>query len=434
MYNKIYYAGNFLRQNIHNCKIIKIMRLSVLFLIVFSVSLTANSYSQTHRLTIEKNNVTIAEVFSEIEEMSEFSFLYSPREVDVTQHVSVKVENVLITDILSSILDNKDIAYRITDRHIVLYKADDTAIKKSDFAQQSITITGTVFDADGEILPGVSIQVRGTTLGTISNVDGAYSINVSNNQSIIEFSYTGFSTVTEMVGDRRVINPILTESTILLDEVVVVGYGTMRRKDVTGSVVQVRPDNVTIEAPKTIQDILRGTPGLRVDISTSAKGGGSMEIRGDRSVSSASLSSPLLILDGMPFYGELSEINPNDIGQVDILKDASAAAVFGAKAANGVIIITTKKGKMGKPTINFRVNFGLDTKAAYSEWPNPEEYMKYLEDWYETPTYGKNQTTGRYEAYQTGAISNGYYRHPGSLPEGVSLDAWRAYSPVVGMA
>lgn len=150
----------------------------------------------------------------------------------------------------------------------------------------------------------------------------------------------------------------------MLEEVVVVGYGTMRKKDLTGAVSQINPDKLADQNPGTVQNLLRGTAGLDVGISNDAKGGGSLQLRGQNSVyTGGNHNSPLIILDGMDFYGELSEINPADIAQIDVLKDASAAAVYGARAASGVIIVTTKKGKLGKPTINFGVNLGISTKA-----------------------------------------------------------------------
>mgnify|MGYP001540564731 CR=1 FL=1 len=187
----------------------------------------------------------------------------------------------------------------------------------------------------------------------------------------------------------------------MLDEVVVVGYGQMRKKDLTGSVIQIRPDKLANEAPKTVQDVLRGTPGLNVGYDASAKGGGSMQIRGQRSVyTDGGHNDPLIILDGMQFYGELSEINPNDIGQIDVLKDASSAAVYGAKAANGVIIITTKKGKSGKPTINFTATLGINTKSEYRDVFDANGYMRYREDWYKKDTYATDPFTGVYERMQ----------------------------------
>src|SRR5690606_12975391 len=216
-----------------------------------------------------------------------------------------------------------------------------------------------------------------------------------------------------------------------LEEVVVVGYGTMRKKDLTGSITQIQADRLANENPKTVQDILRGTPGIRVGYSPSAKGGGDINIRGRRSVyDEGGHNSPLIVLDGMIFYGELSEINPDDIEQIDVLKDASAAAVYGAKAASGVIIVNTKKGKQGKPVINMTTNIGMTTPADYRKRFSPEAYLQHRQDWYTKNTYGVNPETGAYEAYQTGVYNNrpGYFMRPDQLPGNISLDTWRNYT------
>lgn len=301
--------------------------------------------------------------------------------------------------------------------------------------QQKQTVTGVVKDMTGEPVIGANVREKGNpSNGTITDLDGKFSLKVTPDATL-EVSFIGYKNMSVKAVFGKPLNLVLQDDTEMLDEVVVVGYGTMRKKDLTGSVIQIKPDKIAVEAPKSVQDVLRGTPGLTIGLDTSAKGGGSMRIRGVRSVSETSLGDPLLILDGVPFYGELSEINPEDIGQIDVLKDASAAAVYGAKAANGVIIITTKKGKQGKPTINFRANFGFDTKAIYPEVFSPDGYMQYREDWYKTPTYGKNPETGRYEAYQAvdaqgkPTVPYGYYDRPDRLAQGVGLDAWRAMEP-----
>lgn len=292
---------------------------------------------------------------------------------------------------------------------------------------QDKAISGTVVDDKGEALIGVSVVVKGMTTGTITDVEGKFNLNVSPN-AVLVISYLGYTTREIAVNSQSVLNITLTENQKMLDEVVVVGYGSMRKKDLTGAVVQIKPEALANEAPKTVQDLLRGTPGLKVGLDVSAKGGGSLEIRGNRTVSSISVGGPMLVVDNMPFYGELSEINPEDIGQIDILKDASAAAVYGSKAANGVIIITTKKGKSGKPVINVSTKVGFVEKSAYRKVNNAEQYIQYREDWYKTPTYGLNPTTGKYEAYQTGSVKPGFYDKPDRLPNGVSLDDWRGYT------
>ncbi|MCD7937081.1 MAG: SusC/RagA family TonB-linked outer membrane protein [Tannerellaceae bacterium] len=300
----------------------------------------------------------------------------------------------------------------------------------TDISQQSRQITGVVVDDFGDPVIGANVVEKGTLNGTMTDLDGKFSLTVPNNATL-QITYIGFISQEIAVNGQSVFNIQLREDTQTLEEVVVVGYGTMRKKDLTGSIVQIRPDNLVNESPKTVQDLLRGTPGVQIGYDASAKGGGSMKIRGQRSVyTDGGHNDPLIILDGMMFYGELSEINPDDIGQIDILKDASSAAIYGAKAANGVIIITTKKGKLGKPVINVSTNVGLTTKSSYREVYSPDGYMQYREDWYKSPTYGMNETTGIYEAYQNSyADRPGYFDRPGNIGNyGVSLDAWRGYT------
>ncbi|MGE4587634.1 MAG: SusC/RagA family TonB-linked outer membrane protein [Mangrovibacterium sp.] len=300
--------------------------------------------------------------------------------------------------------------------------------------QAKKTVSGRVTDPQGQPLPGVTIVVKGTTTGTITGADGNYNLNNIPADAVLVFSFVGMKAQEIPYTGQPTMNVTMTEETIGIGEVVAVGYGTMRKKDLTGSITQIRPDKIADENPKTVQDILRGTPGLNVGFDPSAKGGGSMQIRGQRSVyTDGGHNDPLLILDGMIFYGELSEINPDDIEQIDVLKDASAAAVYGAKSANGVIIITTKKGKLGKPTITFSASIGFATMGTNRRRVfSPEGYLQYREDWYTAPTYGLNAETGQYEAYQSSYKDKpGYYIKPtldNLARYGITLDQWRAYT------
>ena len=302
---------------------------------------------------------------------------------------------------------------------------------------QSSKITGYVKDQSGEPLIGVNVMEKGTTNGTVTDLNGFYSIVAKASNAVLNFSYIGYRNQEIPVAGKKLINVTMKDDSETLDEVVVVGYGTMRKKDLTGSVIQVRPDKIANENPKTVQDILRGTPGLVVGYGegdAGAKGGGEMKIRGQRSVyTDGGHNNPLIILDGMFFQGELSEINPDDIGQIDVLKDASAAAVYGAQAANGVIIITTKKGKKGKPVVNFTASVGLTQKAAYRDrWQTTDEYLQHYVDWKEKNTYGVNAETGEYAAYSRPGneytSKPEYFRNPNNLSDAVSLEQWRNYS------
>lgn len=302
-----------------------------------------------------------------------------------------------------------------------------------DSGRQEFIVSGKVISKDDNTpLPGVNVIIKGTTTGTTTDANGNYSLNVTGEDAVLVFSFIGYEQYEVIVGNQQVIDIALQPDIHQLSEVVVVGYGTMKKKDLTGAIVQIQPSRLENENPKTVQDILRGTPGLNVGYDPSAKGGGSLQVRGQRSVyTDGGHNDPLIVLNGMIFYGELSEINPDDIEQIDLLKDASAAAVYGAQAANGVIIITTKKGKEGKPVIVFNSNIGTTSRSAYREVFGPDQYMQYRQDWYKTSTYGVNAATGNYEAYQTAAYVNrpGYFDSPENLgASGISLADWRAYT------
>ena len=294
--------------------------------------------------------------------------------------------------------------------------------------QQSAKVSGTVVDNNGEPIIGATVQEKGTKNAAITDLDGNFSLDVSKSGTTIVVSYVGYKAQEVRTGSGPV-KIVLAEDAAQLEGVVVIGYGSVKKKDLTGSVVQIRPDRLAAENPQTVQDVLRGTAGLNVGYSNDAKGGGSLNIRGQRSVyTDGGHNDPLIILDGMQFYGELSEINPDDIEQIDVLKDASSAAIYGAKAANGVIIITTKKGKNGKPVVNFTANVGAVTRAGYQRVFTPEEYLQHKVDYFEMQTYGMD-ANGRLATYQTENMKDkvGYYRNPNDLPSGVSLDQWRGY-------
>lgn len=302
--------------------------------------------------------------------------------------------------------------------------------------REASTIKGVVVNEEGEPIIGATVRVKGTSTGAITDINGRFELKRTATGAVIEVSYIGYNTasVKATTGNMAV---TLHSAATKLNDVVVVGYGTMRKKDLTGSVTQIRPEKLADENPTTVQDILRGTPGVNVGYNASAKGGGSMQIRGQRSVyTDNGHNEPFIVLDGMPFYGELSEINPDDIGQIDVLKDASSAAIYGAKAANGVIIITTKKGKTGKPTINVTANLGINTKSNYTfDVYGPDDYMRYREDWYKAGTYGMG-ADGKYGAYKaTDKNGNlvaqpGYYDTPANAAAryGIDRNTWAGYS------
>ena len=294
--------------------------------------------------------------------------------------------------------------------------------------QQSGVVKGQVVDKSGEPIIGATIKVKNIeNVGTVTDFDGNFELKSVPTSGTLVVSYIGYTTKEMAYRNGQTLKVTIEEDSETLQEVVVVGYGTMRKKDLTGSVVQIDPSKLADQNPGSVQDLLRGTPGLQIGFDSSAKGSGaSIQLRGQNSLyTDGSHNSPLIILDGMQFAGELSEINPDDIEQIDVLKDASSAAIYGAKAASGVIIITTKKGKEGKPVINVSVNLAANTKAAYRDVFGPDAYMKYREDWFKAQTYGyREDGTWGYYGKDSG-IPAGYYDNVNNIGQyGITQDQW----------
>ena len=346
------------------------MKLKFLIFTTIALSLSTNFYSQTQRLTVDKNNVTIAEIFNHIEAESGFSFLYSSREIDVSKRVSVNVTNALITDILSLVIDNKEIAYRITDKHIILYKTDPI-LEKNEFALQGILISGRVTDADGEPLLGVNVMLKGSTQGTITNDNGIYSINVPNENAILLFSFIGYVSQEIAVNNRQIINVIMNDNIAQLDEVVVIGYGTIKRKDLTGAVGSVGDKVLSNNASANLGQALQGRiAGVYIVDDGNPQSNVSLKIRGLGTVNN---SDPLYVIDGVPTSLGLNSLNNEDIATIDVLKDASATAIYGSQGANGVVIITTKRGK-GDGAINVKAGYGIAHAANMPKFLNASQY------------------------------------------------------------
>ncbi len=413
----------------HRWKIFLIMKLQLVFILGFILQSYATvSQAQNKRLNLKFENTTLKEVLQTLEDQTDFSFIYKDEQINSGSKVSGSFQGKLVTEVLDSVLKNEDLSYTIKGKVIVILPKEFEL-----YADQpkAITVKGKVSDSSGAPLPGVTVVVKGTSNGTITDNEGSFSISNVPGDGVLVFSFVGMKSQEVKVSGKTTISVMLEEETVGLDEVVAIGYGTAKKKDLTGSIAQIIPDRIANENPKTVQDVLRGTPGLQVGYNASAKGGGTMQLRGQRSVyTDGGHNNPLIVLDGMQFYGELSEINPDDIAQIDVLKDASAAAVYGAKAASGVIIITTKKGKLGKPVITISSNIGLTQNSKYRERFSPNAYLQHRQDWYTKNTYGVNPTTGVYEAYQSGVYASkpGFFMRPEQLPEGISIESWRSYT------
>jgi len=283
---------------------------------------------------------------------------------------------------------------------------------------QGVTVQGKVVSVDNQPLPGVTIVVIGTSSGTISDLEGNYVLpNIPENATLV-FSFVGMRTLEVVVGNRKVINVVMEEESIGLEEVIAIGYGTVRRRDLTGSVSRVSSDQISKIASTQLTESLSGTvAGLYSTQGSSAAGGGSLEIRGPSSI--AASSSPLIVLDGVIYPGSIKDINPSDIESIDVLKDASSAAIFGSRAAAGVVIITSKKGRSGKPTINFSARVGISNPTnnvyPYGMGPNddPMDYFNMHRD----NLYERNN----------GNLPYYYFWRPQDLPDNISISEWLGY-------
>ncbi len=280
------------------------------------------------------------------------------------------------------------------------------------------TITGKVTDSKNAPLDGVSVQIKGTNRGVTTNASGVFTItNVPDNGTLV-FSYTGFtSREVSVKGKGNTINVSLTEQVSGLNDVVVIGYGTRAKKDITGAVSQVKATQLENENPRSVGDMLRGNaPGLDVGFDGTTKGSNaSLQIRGKGTLTAS--SSPLIVLDGVIYPGGLEDINPNDIATIDILKDASSAAVFGAQAANGVILINTKRGKPGKAVITFNHNVGINKVQNIPHLLNAQEYVQFRSD-AEWALHGFDSTSVANVKYK--------YTNPANLPAGLTVAQWLA--------
>jgi TonB-linked SusC/RagA family outer membrane protein len=271
---------------------------------------------------------------------------------------------------------------------------------------QDVAIKGSIKDKNGTPLPGVSVTVKNSKSGVSSNGNGEYSISAPGNSTLV-FSMIGYKIQEVAVNNRTQLNIELLESVNELSDVVVVGYGTALKKDVTGAISSVKATQLENENPQSVADILKGNiSGLSVGMNTSAKGGGDLLVRGKTTLTAS--TSPLIVLDGVIYIGQLSDINPNDIETIDVLKDASSLAVYGSKAATGVVAITTKKGRSSTPTINFNTNFGIATLSK------------------DQPVYdGPGFLAWRGDVLRSAGTSPAYiYNDPDNLPAGVTLTQW----------
>ena len=385
-----------------------------LSLLVLALNCMAiNSYSQTVRLSMKIDKPNLKDAITEIKKQTEFDFLYSKDIEPLYQaNAQIEIKDGTIEEVLNQLFKSSRIDYQIIDKTIVLIPGKSLS-ESTNTVQQGISITGTVSDSS-EPLPGVNVVVKGTLIGQITDVNGRYSITVPDGDAILVFSFMGYAMQEVAVGNRRVIDVRLEEDASLLEEVVVIGYGVARRRDLTGSITRMETEEFKTRSMSQLTEMLSGhVAGLNMNQGTSAAGGANdMELRGATSITAG--GSPMIVLDGVIFGGSIRDINPMDIVSIDIMKDASSAAIFGSNAGSGVLLITTKQGTLGaKPTISVSAKIGMADDYRKLKPRGVDEYLQFKADAYRR---GNSTNTG---------YNSDYVTNPDKL-SGMSVAEWLA--------
>lgn len=383
-------------------KIPLIMRITLVLLFVFAFNMNAEyAYSQSARISMDMNNSSVEKVLQTIEEKSDFYFLYSNRLIDVDRTVSVRVENAAISSILDYLFSSEDVDYEVKGKQIVLsprVKANSAPKPVESKQSNRKTITGTIVDANGESIIGANIIEKGTSNGTVTDFDGNFSLEVANN-AIVRISYIGYLEQEIDTQGKTSFDIVLLEDTQTLDELVVVGYGVQKKANLTGAVSQVKMDEVLGDRPvSNAFNALQGSiPGLSITGGSSpGQSNRSINIRGTLSINGG---EPLILIDNVP--GDLNMVNPEDIESVSVLKDAASSAIYGARAANGVVLITTKRPRSNEVfRLNYNNNFGFANATNYIQQSSLDDY---------------------FQAYQDAGFSNQYWSNSQDITK------WREY-------
>lgn len=354
----------------------RIMKISLFILFVCIFQLAAiNTEAQNAIIKLEANALSVGNLISQIEKQTDYLVVFRNREVDTERTIQVHNKSGKVISYLKDAFDGTDISYEFTNKYILLSKKNhlNTA---SESQQANKKITGTVKDNNGEPVIGANVSIKGTTNGTITDINGNFSLENISDNDIITISYIGYIPQEVMTGKQTSLKIVLKEDTQAIDEVVVVGFGTQKKVNLTGSIGTVKTDEFLKSRTVTnVQELLAGSvPGMIVSKGSGAAGSGAnINIRGTSTIGSS--SGVLVLIDGMP--GNIYTLNPNDIESVSVLKDAASAAIYGSRAANGVVLVTTKTAKATeRPTVEFSNNIGIQNPQFKLDFIGSEDFMR----------------------------------------------------------
>ncbi len=345
-------------------KALLVMKLTTILLIAFALNVSATGYGQ-ERLSFRFKKTEIAGILTSIEKATHYRFLYNDQLRSIRQKVNLEVENASIRQTLDQLFLKTGLIYLLMENNLIVVKEQMAATAEKP-------ITGKITDDNGVPLSGVTIRIKGSEKGTTTNDQGLFSLN-ADDEDILVFSYVGYEAQETKVGARTAINVSLTSAARNLENIVVIGYGAVKKRDLTGAVVSVKSDEIKKVPSGNVMESLQGKlPGADImRTSGSASAGVNITIRGNRSLMAS--NAPLVIVDGIQ-YNTFQDINPNDIQSLEVLKDASSTAIYGSRGANGVILITTKRGSNGKPKISLNSYYGVSSVSDYPDYMNSDEY------------------------------------------------------------
>jgi TonB-linked SusC/RagA family outer membrane protein len=393
--------------------------MKITFLLLFFSALQVmgeKSYSQIARVSLNLHDVSIEKVLDEIENQSEFYFLFNQKLVDVSRKVDIDVKNKKIKTILSDLFADEDINVIIVDRQILLSPKNINTAENSNKAlqQQGNVIKGTIADENGNSLPGVNILIKGTSIGTITDINGNYSIQADGPETILLFSFVGYADQEISVGNLTTINVVLQETSIGLDEVVTIGYGTKKKVNSTGSISTITSKDLAQTPVTNLKDAIVGkTSGIVAVTPGGSPGtGAQLQIRGMGTLQN---NSVLVLVDGV--IRDFSQLDPNEIESISILKDGASAAIYGVKGGNGVILVTTKRGKMGRPKFTFNSQTGFQYVTRYPDLLNSYQYATTSNEGYinmgldpdDPANEGKFFTPEQINTFKSGEINTQFY-------------------------
>ena len=352
----------------------RMMRNTLLALFVFAgTAFATESYSQTMKVTVVADNMSTGKVISEIEKQTDYLFVYNVNEVNLKRNVKVNAQNKSVAEVLNKVFEGTDIYYAMEGKNIMLM----SKAKDGEATQQANKVTGIVKDANGEPIIGANVTVKGQSIGTITDIDGRFVLDAPKD-AVLQITYIGYISQEVKVSGKKGLNIVLKEDTETLDEVVVIGYGTAKKSDLTGATAQIKPEALTSSVVGNALESLQGkAAGVAVFNDNKPGASPSIRVRGSGSITAS--NEPLYVVDGFPLMdGNISDLNPSDIESMEILKDASSTAIYGSRGANGVVMITTKKGKSGTKNLSVNTSVGVQMPGRLANLISGEDFINFM--------------------------------------------------------